>query len=58
MPLAVDFSSKRLLLVEDNEINRKIATAMLLGAGFAVDAAEDGQVAVEKLGTLAAHLNG
>ena len=45
----VDFSSKRLLLVEDNEINREIATAMLLDAGFTVDAAENGQIAVEKV---------
>ena len=45
----VDFSSKRLLLVEDNEINREIAMTMLSDAGFTVDAAENGQVAVEKV---------
>ena len=45
----VDFSSKRLLLVEDNEINREIATTILADVGFEVDAAENGQVAVEKV---------
>ena len=38
----------RILLVEDNEINREIAYTLLSQAGFAVDQAEDGNVAVEK----------
>ena len=43
----VDFSSKRLLLVEDNEINREIANMILTQAGFAVDMAENGKIAVD-----------
>jgi signal transduction histidine kinase/DNA-binding response OmpR family regulator len=37
----------RLLLAEDNEINREVALELLHGAGLAVDAAEDGVQAVE-----------
>ncbi|MBP1583842.1 MAG: amino acid permease [Victivallales bacterium] len=50
-PAAVqhDFTSRRVLLVDDNEINRDIATAILTDAGFEVDPAENGQVAVEKI---------
>ena len=39
----------RLLLVEDNELNREIAVEILTEAGFLVDTAEDGTVAVEIL---------
>ncbi len=45
----VDFSTKRLLLVEDNEINREIALMVLKQAGFQVETAENGQVAVDKV---------
>jgi len=45
----LDFSKMRVLLVEDNEINREIAFTVLSHAGFAVDQAENGQVAVEKV---------
>jgi len=45
----VDFSNMRVLLVEDNEINREIACTVLSQAGFAVDQAENGHVAVEKV---------
>ena len=45
----ISFEGKRLLLVEDNEMNREIALDMLEDAGFAVDTAEDGDVAVEKV---------
>jgi len=45
----LDFSKMRILLVEDNEINREIAGTVLSHAGFAVDCAENGQVAVEKV---------
>ncbi len=41
---------KRLLLVEDNELNREIAVELLTGSGFLVDTAEDGTVAVEMVG--------
>jgi CheY-like chemotaxis protein len=36
----------RVLLAEDNEVNREIALALLQGIGFAVDTAVDGQEAV------------
>ena len=45
----VDFSQKRLLVVEDNEINREIVTMILTQAGFQMETAENGKVAVEKL---------
>lgn len=44
-----DFTGKKLLIVEDNEINREIATELLEESGFIVDVAEDGDVAVEKM---------
>ena len=47
--LAVDFSKMRLLLVEDMEINREIATMLLTGLGFAIETAENGQIAVDKV---------
>ena len=39
---------KRLLLVEDNELNREIADDLLADLGLIVDNAEDGTFAVEK----------
>ncbi len=39
----------RILLTEDNELNQEIAVAILEGAGFTTDVAENGQVAVEML---------
>ena len=44
-----DFAGKKILLVEDNELNREIATEILQENGFILDTAEDGTVAVEKL---------
>ena len=44
-----DFSGRHVLLVEDNELNREIATAILRGYGFEVDIAENGAIAVEKV---------
>ena len=41
------FSGKRLLLVEDNMVNREIAEMLLTHAGFAVETAENGQLAVD-----------
>ncbi|MDP1653842.1 MAG: PAS domain S-box protein, partial [Rhodocyclaceae bacterium] len=38
----------RLLLAEDNAINREVALELLHAVGLAVDTAEDGQVALEK----------
>ncbi len=41
-----DYSGKRVLLVEDNELNREIATALLQETGIVVDSVEDGDIAV------------
>lgn len=41
-----DYSGKRVLLVEDNELNREIATAILGETGMQIDCAEDGIEAV------------
>ena len=41
-----DFSGRRILLVEDNELNREIAQVILEEAGFFVDTAPDGTDAV------------
>ena len=46
---AADLKGKKLLLVEDNELNREIALEILKEAGFVVDTAEDGAVAVQKI---------
>jgi CheY-like chemotaxis protein len=43
------FRGKRLLLVEDNELNQEIAVEILQEVGFAVDVADDGAVAVERM---------
>lgn len=43
------FSGKRLLLVEDNDLNREIAIEILTEAGFRVDEAENGRAAVERI---------
>ena len=45
-----DFSGKRILLVEDNELNREIAQAILEETGFAVETAPDGTDAVAMVG--------
>jgi signal transduction histidine kinase/DNA-binding response OmpR family regulator len=42
-----NFRGKHILLVEDVEINRLIATAMLEGTGCIIDEAENGQIGVE-----------
>ena len=47
--LRADFSNKRLLLVEDNAINREIAQMILMELGFKVETAEDGEVGKEKV---------
>ena len=46
---APDFSGKRILLAEDNEMNQIIAVAILEEVGFAVEIAVDGTEAVEKM---------
>ena len=44
-----DFTGKRILLVEDNELNREIAQSVLESMGFGVDSAKDGSVAINLL---------
>jgi Response regulators consisting of a CheY-like receiver domain and a winged-helix DNA-binding domain len=46
-----DFTGKKILLVEDNVMNREIATEILEECGFVIDTAEDGDIAVEKMRT-------
>ena len=45
----IDFSKVKLLLVEDNEVNREIASLILTEFGFGLDTAENGKIAVEKI---------
>jgi len=42
-----DFAGKRLLLVEDNELNMEVAQEILCEAGFLVETARNGQMAVD-----------
>ena len=46
---SAEFSGKRVLLAEDNELNREIATEILREYGFRMDTAENGAEAVEKI---------
>ena len=43
------YSGKKVLLVEDNALNREIATALLEEIGISVDSVEDGTDAVERM---------
>lgn len=43
----VNLYSEHILLVEDNELNQEIAVAILSDAGFNIDVAENGQIAVD-----------
>ncbi|MBS7700577.1 MULTISPECIES: response regulator [unclassified Chelatococcus] len=47
--VAMPARGSRVLLVEDNEINSEIATALLTDAGLIVDWAENGRIACEKI---------
>jgi len=47
---SVELSGLRVLLVEDNEINRRLAVSVLETAGIKVDAARNGREAVEAVG--------
>ena len=44
-----DFRDRRILLVEDNELNREIAVELLKQYGFRIDTAENGAEAVDKV---------
>ena len=46
---AADFSGKRILLAEDNELNAEIAMTILEQEGFLVECAEDGILCVDML---------
>ena len=48
-PAAMDFTGVKLLLVEDNFVNREIATLILQESGFVLDTAENGREAVDKV---------
>ena len=43
----IDFSGRRLLLVEDNPINMEIAKMILEQAGFRIETAENGKIALD-----------
>ncbi len=43
------FEGRKILLVEDNELNQEIAVEILKEAGFVLDVADDGAVAVKML---------
>ena len=49
VPQVPEVAGKRLLVVEDNDLNLEIASTILTEAGFEVDAAENGRLAVEKV---------
>ena len=44
-----NYAGKRILLVEDNELNREIATEIIGMTGVTIDIAENGKIAVEKV---------
>ena len=43
------FAGRRMLLVEDNELNQEVATELLKSAGFVVELADNGAIALEKV---------
>ena len=44
-----DYTGKRILVVDDNELNREIAVEILQMTGAEVETAENGKAAVEKV---------
>ena len=44
-----NYAGKRILLAEDNELNREIATEIIDMTGVTIDSAENGKIAVEKV---------
>ncbi|MFA0232829.1 response regulator, partial [Vibrio sp. 10N.261.45.A7] len=44
---AIPSKSERILLVEDNRVNQKVASVMLKKAGYAFEIADNGQIAVD-----------
>ena len=49
IPVDTSFEGQKVLLVEDNEMNREIAAEILEEAGLVLDIAEDGAIAVAKV---------
>ena len=49
LPRKVGFLGKRILITEDNELNREIASELLQEAGFLVECAENGQQACDMI---------
>jgi CheY-like chemotaxis protein len=47
MTRLAEIAGARVLLVEDNELNQEVATALLTDAGLVVELAENGQIAVD-----------
>ena len=47
--LPIKETAQRILLAEDNEINREIEIELLEQLGFIIDPAEDGQIALDKV---------
>ncbi|MBS1141177.1 MAG: hypothetical protein H6R13_2630 [Proteobacteria bacterium] len=47
--LSQQLAGRRILLVEDNEVNRELAEEMLGNIGLLVDAAENGQKAIDRI---------
>jgi CheY-like chemotaxis protein/anti-sigma regulatory factor (Ser/Thr protein kinase) len=45
----IEFHAGRILLAEDNELNQEIAEEILSEAGFTIEIAENGQIAVDML---------
>ncbi len=46
-PITEDLKGRRLLLAEDNELNREIAEEILSESGFLIETASNGQIAVD-----------
>ncbi|WP_060981423.1 response regulator [Vibrio splendidus] len=44
---AIPIKSEKILLVEDNRVNQKVASVMLKKAGYAFEIADNGQIAVD-----------
>ena len=48
-PETVDFCGKRILIVEDNDLNREIAAELIGQTGALIETAANGQIAVDKV---------
>ncbi|CAE6889710.1 Histidine kinase [Pseudomonas marincola] len=53
-PQTADFSGLRILLVEDNPINRELVIGLLQGTGLHIDQAENGAVALSRMRAMGA----